>query len=121
MISRFFNWVKRKLGIHKYEIIYTVGCSWNINNQEYGPYNEYCRFNIGYNEYLDDYKLTYSGYKPTQHQMYDELFRLKFQLKNRTMIIYENKIYNTKKLLEVSLKNEDYRYADYLQKYMKHE
>ena len=73
------NWLNKLLGIKpkgEFEIVFTKSGTWNIKLGEgYGAYNEYCHFDILYNDVTKKYKLEYRGYKPESHTLYGELFK----------------------------------------------
>ncbi len=63
---------------------------WNIkvSSDFFGDYNEtkFCRFVVMYSDKLKKYKLKVSGYKPTEHRLYDlytnSVIELNTQLKS---------------------------------------
>jgi hypothetical protein len=73
------KWLNKLLGIKpkgEFEVVYSKSGTWNIS---YGSgdktYNEYCHFDILYNDATKKYKLNHRGYKPDSHTLYPELFK----------------------------------------------
>lgn len=60
----------------EFEVVYSKSGTWNISYGNEGKtYNEYCHFDIQYNDVTKKYKLTHRGYKPDSHTLYPELFK----------------------------------------------
>jgi hypothetical protein len=60
----------------EFEIIYSKSGTWNISyGREGKTYNEYCHFDILYNDAIKKYKLEHRGHKPESHSLYPELFK----------------------------------------------
>jgi hypothetical protein len=72
------NWLNKLLGIKPkgtFEVVYSKSGTWNINFNGGGKYNEYCHFDILYNDVTKKYKMEHRGYKPESHTLYPELFK----------------------------------------------
>lgn len=59
----------------EFEVVYSKSGTWEINTNNNKTYNEYCHFDIHYNDVTKKYKLTHRGYKPESHSLYDDLFK----------------------------------------------
>jgi hypothetical protein len=59
----------------EFEIIYSKSGTWKITFNGGGKYNEYCHFDILYNDVTKKYKLEHRGHKPESHSLYPELFK----------------------------------------------
>lgn len=59
----------------EFEVVYSKSGTWDINLDSGKMYNEYCHFDIHYNDVTKKYKLTHRGYKPESHRLYLELFK----------------------------------------------
>jgi hypothetical protein len=73
------NWFKKLLGFKDkgtFEIVYSTSGIWNITgNNNKVIKNEYCHFDIQYNDVTKKYKLEHRGWKPESHTLYPELFK----------------------------------------------
>jgi hypothetical protein len=72
------EWLNKLLGIKpkgEFEVVYSKSGTWDINTSNGKTYNEYCHFDILYNDVTKKYKLEYRGYKPESHTLYGELFK----------------------------------------------
>lgn len=59
----------------EFEVVYSKSGTWEINTGNGKMYNEYCHFDILYNDVTKKYKLSYRGHKPESHSLYDDLFK----------------------------------------------
>jgi hypothetical protein len=72
------EWLNKLLGIKpkgEFEVVFSKAGTWNIKLGKDRSYNEYCHFDILYNDVTKKYKLEYRGYKPESHTLYGELFK----------------------------------------------
>jgi hypothetical protein len=72
------RWLNKLLGVKpkgEFEVVFSKAGTWDINTSNGKTYNEYCHFDILYNDVTKKYKLEYRGYKPESHSLYDELFK----------------------------------------------
>lgn len=72
------NWLDKLLGNKpkgEFEAVYSKSGTWDINTGNGKTYNEYCHFDILYNDVTKKYKLEHRGYKPESHSLYAELFK----------------------------------------------
>jgi hypothetical protein len=72
------NWLNKLLGVKpkgEFEVVFSKSGTWDINTSNGKTYNEYCHFDILYNDVTKKYKLEYRGYKPESHSLYDDLFK----------------------------------------------
>jgi len=73
------TWWENLLGIKPkgtFEVVYSRSGTWNITyNNKGSVYNEYCHFDILYNDVTKKYKLVHRGHNPESHPMYVELFK----------------------------------------------
>lgn len=72
------NWFKKLLGFkdkETFEVVYSKSGTWEINTNNNKMYNEYCHFDILYNDVTKKYKMEHRGYKPESHSLYSELFK----------------------------------------------
>jgi hypothetical protein len=72
------NWLNKLLGVKpkgEFEVVYSKSGTWEINTNNNKMYNEYCHFDILYNDVTKKYKLEYRGYKPESHSLYPDLFK----------------------------------------------
>lgn len=73
------NWLDKLLGNKpkgEFEVVYSKSGTWDIKyNGGKSSYNEYCHFDILYNDVTKKYKLEYRGYKPESHSLYNDLFK----------------------------------------------
>ena len=73
------NWFNKLLGFKDkgtFEVVYSKSGTWNISYGSEGKtYNEYCHFDILYNDVTKKYKLEHRGWKSESHTMYPELFK----------------------------------------------
>lgn len=59
----------------EFEIVYSKSGTWKINTHNSKMYNEYCHFDILYNDVTKKYKMEHRGFKPESHSLYPELFK----------------------------------------------
>ena len=73
------EWLNKLLGIKpkgEFEVVYSKSGTWNVKyNGGKSSYNEYCHYDILYNDVTKKYKLECRGYQPESHTMYVELFK----------------------------------------------
>ena len=73
------NWFKKLLGFKDkgiFEVVYSKCGTWDITYGSDGKsYNEYCHFDILYNDVTKKYKMEHRGYKPESHTLHSELFK----------------------------------------------
>ena len=73
------NWFKKLLGFKDkgtFEVVYSKSGTWNIKYNDKGStYNEYCHFDILYNDVTKKYKLEHRGHKPESHPLHEALFK----------------------------------------------
>lgn len=72
------EWLNKLLGVKpkgEFEVVYSKSGTWEINTNNNKMYNEYCHYDILYNDVTKKYKLKCRGYKPESHSLYDELFK----------------------------------------------
>lgn len=73
------NWFKKLLGFKDkgtFEVVYSKSGTWNITRENNVLIrNEYCHFDILFNDVTKKYKLEQRGWKPESHTMYPELFK----------------------------------------------
>ena len=73
------NWLDKLLGNKpkgEFEVVYSKSGTWDVKyNGGKSSYNEYCHFDILYNDVTKKYKLVYRGYKPESHSLYNDLFK----------------------------------------------
>ena len=73
------NWIKKLLGFKDkgiFEVVYCKSGTWKINYDDAGgKYDEFCHFDILYNDVTKKYKLEHRGYKPESHPLFGELFK----------------------------------------------
>lgn len=72
------EWLNKLLGVKpkgEFEVVYSKSGTWEINTNNNKMYNEYCHYDILYNDVTKKYKLECRGYKPESHSLYDELFK----------------------------------------------
>ena len=84
------RWLNKLLGVKpkgEFEVVFSKAGTWDINTSNGKTYNEYCHFDILYNDVTKKYKLEYRGYKPESHSLYDELF-------NRMRLLNEGLAYH---------------------------
>lgn len=97
-IKWFFSLFKDYDWKEDWELVYFQTASWLVNETDalgWNPplkYNTYCRYEIWKKE--SNYKLTYSGYKPLEHNYFSSFIFPSFRaLQEGTAYIKENKIY----------------------------
>lgn len=87
------------LGLYKgtFEVVYSISSVWNvrfIGDEQYNEqYNEYCHFDILYNEYTGKYVLKTKGYMPKNHDMYQKLFKYMRMLNDGMAYVKGGEIY----------------------------
>ena len=73
------NWFKKLLGFKgkgTFEVVYSKSGTWNISYGSEGKtYNDYCHFDILFNDVTKKYKLEHRGYRPESHTMYPTIFK----------------------------------------------
>lgn len=72
------EWLNKLLGVKpkgEFEVVYSKSGTWNIDTNNNKMYNEYCHYDILYNDVTKKYKLKCRGYKPESHSLYGELFK----------------------------------------------
>lgn len=72
------NWFKKLLGFkdkETFEVVYSKSGTWEINTNNNKMYNEYCHFDILYNDVTRKYELKHRGYKSESHSLYPEIFK----------------------------------------------
>ena len=73
------KWLNKLFGIKPkgvFEVVYSKGGTWNISYGSEGKtYNEYCHFDILYNDVTRKYELKHRGYKSESHSLYPEIFK----------------------------------------------
>jgi hypothetical protein len=73
------TWWEKLLGIKPkgtFEVVYSKSGTWNISYGSEGKtYNEYCHFDILFNDVTKKYKLEQRGWKPESHTMYPTIFK----------------------------------------------
>jgi protein-arginine kinase activator protein McsA len=73
------NWFKKLLGFKDkgtFEVVYSKSGTWNVMGENNALIrNEYCHFDILFNDVTKKYKLEHRGYRPESHLMYPELFK----------------------------------------------
>lgn len=90
------NWLNKLLGIKpkgEFEVVYSKSGTWDISLSSGKIYNEYCHFDILYNDVTKKYKLTHRGYKPESHSLYAELFRWMRRLNEGTLYVKGGEIF----------------------------
>jgi hypothetical protein len=71
------NWFKKLLGFKDkgtFEVVYSKCGTWNIKLGQ-GTYNEYCHFDILYNDVTKKYKLVHRGHNSESHPLHEVLFK----------------------------------------------
>ncbi len=103
------NWLKKLFNIFnkgKYEIVYSTYGTWQITfGKGFGYSNEYCNYEILFNDVTKHYKLECKGHMPKNHDMYPNLFKAMRKLNEGTAYIKGGEIYtknsdNTKQVGE---------------------
>ena len=73
------KWLNKLLGVKpkgEFEVVYSKSGIWNISYGSEGKtYNEYCHFDILFNDVTKKYKLEHRGYNSESHSLYPELFK----------------------------------------------
>jgi hypothetical protein len=73
------NWINKLLGFKDkgtFEVVFSKSGIWNISYGSEGKtYNEYCHFDILYNDVTKKYKLEHRGWKPESHTRYPTIFK----------------------------------------------
>lgn len=91
------NWFKRILNFFSkgtYEIVYSTYGTWEVTYGDTGGMaNKYCNYNILYNDITKHYKLETSGYQPTNHDMYSNIFKAMRRLNEGSAYIKGGDIY----------------------------
>lgn len=90
------NWFKKLLGFKDtgtFEIVYSKCGTWKITTYGKNFYNEYCHFDIFYNDVTKKYKLEYRGHKPESHPLHNELFKYMRMLNEELAYIRGGEIY----------------------------
>ena len=73
------NWFKKLLGFKDkgtFEVVYSKCGTWDVTGENNVLIkNEYCHFDILFNDVTKKYKLEQRGWKPESHPMYPEIFK----------------------------------------------
>jgi hypothetical protein len=91
------NWLNKLLGVKpkgEFEVVYSKSGTWNINVGKDTTYNEYCHFDILYNDVTKKYKLEHRGYKPESHSLFSDLFQYMRKLNEGTYYIKGGELYD---------------------------
>jgi hypothetical protein len=90
------NWLNKLLGIKpkgEFEVVYSKSGTWDISTSNGKIYNEYCHFDILYNDVTKKYKLVHRGHNPESHSLYAELFRWMRRLNEGTLYVKGGEIF----------------------------
>jgi hypothetical protein len=91
------NWFKKLFNIFnkgKYEIVYSISGTWEISyGKGYGVRNQYSNYHILYNDVTNHYKLESTGYNPTNHHLYPEIFKFMRRLNEGTAYVKGGEIF----------------------------
>jgi hypothetical protein len=131
------NWLNKLLGIKpkgEFEVVFSKSGTWDIKIGKDRSYNEYCHFDILYNDVTKKYKLVHRGHNPEGHSLYSELFKWMRKLNEGTYYVKGGEIYETnpsktngkdvssmnetecQAYLNKAIQEEDYELADKLRK-----
>lgn len=91
------NWLNKILGIKpkgEFEVVYSKSGTWDINHHGKNSYNEYCHFDILYNDVTKKYKLEHRGYRPESHKLFPDLFQYMRKLNEGTYYIKGGELYD---------------------------
>ncbi len=72
------TWLEKILGFKDkgtFEVVYSKSGTWKITTYGKNFYNEYCHFDILFNDVTKKYKFECRGHKPESHPMYPEIFK----------------------------------------------
>ena len=95
-MRNFWLFLRKLLGIYKgeNELVVSQSGTWNIQISENNVYNDYCHFDIYYNDYTKKYTLKIRGYKPESHKIYPKVFKAVRMLNEGIAYVRAGEVYS---------------------------